>query len=240
MNQYERVGLKEHCSLNFTKLVSIQYRSKPSSSFNNHNTTTDDVEKNSDVQDAPPQALQWEMVQRTTRTIPWESYQKTPAPLAIDAVEICAIVKKQGEEFLLLVLQYRPPLDSLVLEFPAGLIDPHEDAKETVLRELLEETGYFASMDDIEYVSAPVTPDPGLSDSCSRLVKVNVNGDDERNTTPQQHLEGEEDIEVVLKSITDRRKVIEEVEKFIALKEKNGQRTLVDGKLFSYLVGMAS
>lgn len=238
INQYERVGVKEHCSLNFTKLVSIDYRTKLASSGTKKN---EDASSGNNIEDeAKHQTRRWEMVQRTTRTIPWEEYQKSPATLAIDAVEICAIVKKQNEKFLLLVLQYRPPLDSLVLEFPAGLIDPNEDAKETVLRELLEETGYYATIEDIEYVSSPITPDPGLSDSCSRLVKVNVNGDDERNVNPQQHLEGEEDIEVVLIPITNRKKVVEEVNKLVALKEKNGERTLVDGKLFSYLVGMSS
>lgn len=237
LHQYERVGIKEKCSLNFTKLVTVDYRPKVSTSSVTENNDEDESSKKSK---SPGKTLQWELVQRTTRVIPWEEYQKTPAPIAVDAVEICAIVKKQEKEFLLLVLQYRPPLDSLVLEFPAGLIDPHEDPKKTVLRELLEETGYHASMDDIEYASSPITPDPGLSDSCSILVKVSVDGDSAQNAIPKQHLEGEEDIEVVLIPITNRKKALEEVETFVNSRNKSGQRTLVDGKLFSYLVGMSS
>lgn len=237
LHQYERVGIKEKCSLNYTKLVTVDYRPKVATSTLKE---TNGEDENNRESKSLGKTLQWELVQRTTRVIPWEEYQKTPAPIAVDAVEICAIVKKQEMEFLLLVLQYRPPLDSLVLEFPAGLIDPHEDPKKTVLRELLEETGYHASMEDIEYVSSPITPDPGLSDSCSRLVKVNVDGDSTRNATPQQHLEGEEDIEVVLIPITNRKRALEEIETFVNSRNESGQRTLVDGKLFSYLVGMSS
>ncbi len=41
-----------------------------------------------------------------------------------------------------MVKQYRHGSDSITLEFPAGMVDPGEDAKETAKRELLEETGY--------------------------------------------------------------------------------------------------
>lgn len=40
--------------------------------------------------------------------------------------------------------QYRYPLGKVMLELPAGKIDPGEQAQETARRELLEETGYLA------------------------------------------------------------------------------------------------
>ena len=40
----------------------------------------------------------------------------------------------------MLVLQYRPPMEQLNLEFPAGLIDEGETASEAAKRELSEET----------------------------------------------------------------------------------------------------
>jgi ADP-ribose pyrophosphatase len=45
---------------------------------------------------------------------------------------------------LLLERQYRYPLQQVLLEFPAGKIDPGEDTFLTGVRELLEETGYTA------------------------------------------------------------------------------------------------
>ena len=38
--------------------------------------------------------------------------------------------------------QYRPPIDKVIIEFPAGLIDAGETAEEAAVRELKEETGY--------------------------------------------------------------------------------------------------
>ena len=46
------------------------------------------------------------------------------------------------DDEILLVRQFRPPAGRLMLEFPAGLIDPGETAEQTAVRELYEETGY--------------------------------------------------------------------------------------------------
>ncbi|NLY81964.1 MAG: NUDIX hydrolase [Clostridiales bacterium] len=46
---------------------------------------------------------------------------------------------------VLMVNQFRKPLDKEVLELPAGKRDGDEDPKETALRELKEETGYTAN-----------------------------------------------------------------------------------------------
>ncbi|MBS1155959.1 MAG: hydrolase [Proteobacteria bacterium] len=46
---------------------------------------------------------------------------------------------------LLMERQYRYPLQQVFIEFPAGKLDPGEDALECGQRELLEETGYSAA-----------------------------------------------------------------------------------------------
>lgn len=43
---------------------------------------------------------------------------------------------------IVLQKQYRPPLDKVVIEIPAGLIDAGETAQQAAIRELKEETGY--------------------------------------------------------------------------------------------------
>ena len=45
---------------------------------------------------------------------------------------------------VILVEQYRPAVEEIVLELPAGTIEEGEDAAACALRELLEETGYWA------------------------------------------------------------------------------------------------
>lgn len=42
--------------------------------------------------------------------------------------------------------QFRPPLDKVVIEIPAGLIDEGETAEQAAIRELKEETGYVAEV----------------------------------------------------------------------------------------------
>lgn len=43
---------------------------------------------------------------------------------------------------LIIIRQFRPALNSYVIELPAGLVDPGEDYISAAKRELLEETGY--------------------------------------------------------------------------------------------------
>ncbi|HET8842495.1 MAG TPA: NUDIX hydrolase [Ktedonobacteraceae bacterium] len=50
--------------------------------------------------------------------------------------------------------QYKHGIGREVLEFPAGGIDPHEtDPLETARRELMEETGYSFSEDNVEFLA---------------------------------------------------------------------------------------
>ena len=76
------------------------------------------------------------------------------------AVAVIATLKPSGR--LVIVRQYRPPLDAFAIEFPAGLIDRNEKPEDTAIRELKEETGYIgrlARMLPVGYNSPGLTPE---------------------------------------------------------------------------------
>jgi ADP-ribose pyrophosphatase len=51
----------------------------------------------------------------------------------------------QGELKLVMERQFRYPVEQVMIEFPAGKLDPGEDVLVCAQRELLEETGYSAT-----------------------------------------------------------------------------------------------
>lgn len=50
---------------------------------------------------------------------------------------------------IVLQKQYRPPIDKIVIEVPAGLVDEGETAEQAAVRELKEETGYVGQVTEI-------------------------------------------------------------------------------------------
>lgn len=73
----------------------------------------------------------------------------------------------EGSPAVVLVEQYRPPYDALVIEIPAGMRDVDGEDTETVARrELAEEAGLVA--DEVELLGE-ILPSPGMTDSITTL-----------------------------------------------------------------------
>lgn len=72
------------------------------------------------------------------------------------------------EEELLLVKQYRYPLEKVTLEIPAGKLDPGEEPLNCAQRELREETGFGGRL---EYLGEFYTT-PGFTDEIIYLYKA--------------------------------------------------------------------
>src|SRR5262245_26858217 len=60
------------------------------------------------------------------------------------ASDVVIVVPFLDDGRLVMIRQYRYPLDKVLLEFPAGHVEGREDPAETAKRELEEETGYRA------------------------------------------------------------------------------------------------
>ncbi len=61
----------------------------------------------------------------------------------VEHSECVAIIAIDADDNVLLVSQFRKPVEKELLEIPAGGIDSGEDAVDAVRRELQEETGYL-------------------------------------------------------------------------------------------------
>ena len=61
----------------------------------------------------------------------------------VEYSDCVAIIAIDADDNVLLVKQFRKPVEKVLLEIPAGGIDPGEDPVTTVSRELREETGYL-------------------------------------------------------------------------------------------------
>ena len=77
-----------------------------------------------------------------------------------------AVIAVDKEQNVLMVEQYRKPYDEMVLEVPAGKLEPDENVKLAGLRELQEETGYKANK--ITYLGK-CYPTPGY---CSEVITL--------------------------------------------------------------------
>lgn len=66
--------------------------------------------------------------------------------------ESMTVIAIDGENRILLCSQYRHPTGEVLLETPAGSVDPGETAEESVNRELAEETGYCAR--DVRHIGS--------------------------------------------------------------------------------------
>ncbi|KAF2233521.1 hypothetical protein EV356DRAFT_503620 [Viridothelium virens] len=154
----------------------------------------------------------WEYASRSTR----------PKNSDIDGVGIVAILKgpkhpsntadtaDTEEPRILLQKQFRPPINKVCIEVPAGLVDEGETGAQAAVRELKEETGFVGTVDE----ETPVMfNDPGFCNTNLTMVHVNVDLEKEENRRPKPELEENEYIECFTVELTRLYKECRKLEK---------------------------
>ncbi|KAF4122907.1 ADP-ribose pyrophosphatase [Geosmithia morbida] len=127
----------------------------------------------------------------------WESAERVTRPKTtdIDGVGIIAILKnpETGRRELVLQRQYRPPIDMVTIEVPAGLVDANETPEEAAIRELKEETGYVGVVTE---TSPVMYNDPGFCNTNLRMIHMTIDMSLPENKDPKPELEENEFIDV--------------------------------------------
>lgn len=112
-----------------------------------------------------------------------------PQPAVADAVSIAAVTQ---DNQLVMIREFRYPLNSWCIALPAGLVDAGEEIEEAVDRELREETGYAVRRDVAEAVRPLPQPgfsSAGMTDETVHVVFVQVEHAGEAQPEPSEFIE---------------------------------------------------
>lgn len=125
---------------------------------------------------------------------------KKPIP---DGVIIYSLFGENNDK-VIMIRQFRYPLNDYIYEFPAGLIDPGESVKETAVREMMEETGLnFTPADCEEFLHRPHFSSAGMTDETNCTVYGYASGKPNLD-----HLEPNEDLSVQLVDREEAKRIL--------------------------------
>ena len=111
----------------------------------------------------------------------------------------------ETKDRVVLIRQYRYPIDGYVYEFPAGLVEQGEDMLEAGIREMYEETGLEFKPLEARSYSRPFFTTVGMTDESCGTVYGYCSG-----TPSNANQEGSEDIQVILADREECRRILKE------------------------------
>ena len=116
---------------------------------------------------------------------------------------VIAALHKQSNK-LVLVKQFRIPLNDYVYELPAGLIDANESIESTLERELKEETGLKLLEINEKLGRRQLYLSGGMTEESAALIYCTCEGE-----VSTDYLEADEDIEPILVDKEEAKKLLE-------------------------------
>lgn len=138
----------------------------------------------------------------------WEAVDRVGSSGGAHAVFMVARIVPDDE--VVLIRQFRPPSGKMMIEFPAGLIDPGENAADTAVRELYEETGFSGR---VLFCTDGGYSSPGMTGESIVLAGMEIDGRDyPGGMIPVNHQEECENIEVFRVKISQLPAFIEQME----------------------------
>lgn len=111
------------------------------------------------------------------------------------------ILAFKDKNTILMVKQFRKPIEKAIYEIPAGKLEPNEDIEKSARRELKEETGYTSNK--FEYMGKIVSS-PGFCDEYIHLFKA------EELTPGETDFDDGEFIDLYEVSIDDAKKMVKD------------------------------
>lgn len=123
-----------------------------------------------------------------------------------DAVVIVALHEEMQK--MVLIKQFRIPLNAYIYELPAGLIDPGEEMTVSAARELREETGLTLTHIDEERSCKQAYLTPGMTDESVGIIYCQCKGE-----PSEAFLEPDEDIQTLLVSKEEAKAILRSGEK---------------------------
>lgn len=123
-----------------------------------------------------------------------------------EGIMVYAVLKENPGK-IVLVRQYRYPINDFIYEMPAGLIDAGEKAETTAVREFKEETGMALELYEggEEALRNPFYTTVGLTDESVSILYGFAKG-----TPSNKYMEATEDMEVVLADKEEAGRILRE------------------------------